>query len=257
MEIYLDIVVILNFLVDFLLILGANRLSGYPMGVKRAAAAALLGAAYAAGCVLPGFAFLGSTFWRLVSLGLMSMVAFGWDLSALRRGVLFIFLSMALGGIAMGLSNGGFWAMVMAAVMVCLMCILGFGGRPGQQQYVPVAITHNGRTVHLTALVDTGNTLRDPVSGKPVLVVDAQAAEKLLCLTEAQLQHPVDTLAAAASPGLRLIPFTAVGCSAGMLLGLRVQHLQINGKREDMIVAFAPQKIGQGKNYQALAGGTV
>jgi len=41
--------------VDFLLILGTNRLSGYPTGGIRAAGAATLGSVYAAFCLFPGF----------------------------------------------------------------------------------------------------------------------------------------------------------------------------------------------------------
>lgn len=257
MEIYLDIVVILNFLVDFFLILATNRISGHGPGIKKAALASILGAVYAAGCILPGFRFLSNILWRLISFAIMSLIAFGWDMSALRRGVLFIFLSLAMGGIAMGIGNGGFWAVVMAALLVCLLCRLGFGGRPGQQHYIPVTILHNGKTLHLTALVDTGNTLRDPVSGSGVLVVDADAAQKLLSLTQEQLIHPIETVASGKYPGLRLIPYSAVGQSAGMLLGLRVQQLYINSRQENMIVAFAPQRIGQGRAYQALAGGNI
>ncbi len=255
MEIYLDVVFILNFLVDFLLIMGTNRLSGHSLGAKRAAAAALLGAVYAVSCTLPGFRFLSSGLWRMVCLGLMAVLAFGWNPDALRRGVLFVFLSMALGGIALGLGNGGFWAIIMGALGVCLLCLLGFRGKPGQQQYIPVQITHRGKRLSLLALQDTGNTLRDPVSGDCVLVVDALAAEKLLGLTQQQLAHPVETLACSGYPGLRLIPYCAVGQNAGMLLGLRVEQLVVNGKKANMVVAFAPQKIGQGRPYQALAGG--
>lgn len=257
MEIFLDIVIILNFLVDFLLILGTNRISGCPLAMKRSAVAACVGAAYAAGCTLPGFHFLGNGLWRVVCLALMSVIAFGWHFDAFRRGVLFVFLSMALGGIALGLGNGGFWAIVMGAVGVCLLCMLGFRGKPGQQHYVPVYISHGGKSIQLMALQDTGNTLRDPVSGAAVLVVDADAAQKLLCLTQYQLMHPVETVVCGAYQGLRLIPYSAVGNSGGMLLGLRVEQLLINGKKENMIVAFAPQRIGRGKPYQALAGGIV
>ena len=103
MAVYLDLVVILNFLVDFLLLIGTNRLCGYPMKPARAAISALLGGVYAGACMLPGFRFLGNTLWRLVSLGIMSITAFGWNGGTARRSVLFIFLSMALGGIALGL----------------------------------------------------------------------------------------------------------------------------------------------------------
>lgn len=257
MKVYLDLVILLNFLVDYFLILGTNRLAGFAPGAKRAAGAAAMGAVYAAGCVLPGFAFLSNFFWRIVSFILMSVIAFGWGNGALRRGILFVFLSMALGGIALGLGNGGFWAIIMGALGVVILCVVGFCGRPGQQHFAPVIIRHGGRQIHLTALLDTGNTLRDPVSGTPVLVADVQAAEKLLDLTAQQLAHPVETLADRHNCGFRLIPYHAVGQPAGMLLGLRVEDVQINGKKENMIVAFTPQMIGQGKPYQALAGGMI
>lgn len=256
MEVYLDLLFLLNFLVDLLLLLGTNRLSGHPMGLKRAVAAALLGGVYAACCVMPGFSFLGNTLWRLVSLALMSVIAFGLSQSGLRRGVLFVFLSMALGGIAMGLGSGGFWSLVLSAGGVCFLCLVGFRGRAGAQRYVPICVHHRSQTVALTALVDTGNTLRDPVSGRPVLVVDAAAASKLLPLTREQLAHPVETLSTTKLPGLRLIPYSAVGQSAGLLLGIRADRVEVDGKEAEYIVALAPQNLGYGQ-YQALAGGAL
>ena len=65
MVIYLDLVMLLNFLVDFLLLLGTNRLSGFPAGGWRCALAALLGAVFSCGCLLPGMAFLGNLLWGL------------------------------------------------------------------------------------------------------------------------------------------------------------------------------------------------
>lgn len=257
MEIYRTIAVILSFLVHFFLILGTNRISGYGAGVPKAALAALLGTAYTALALLPDFRFLSSLPWRIVVLCMMSMIAFGWNVSACRRTVIFLLLTMAMSGLATGIEKGGFLTAFLAALMVSLLCRIGFGGRPGQKQYIPVTITHNGKTIHLTALVDTGNTLRDPLSGRPALVVDATVARQLLDLTDDQLLHPIETLTKLTVPGLRLIPYYTVGQSNGMLLGLRVQQLVVNGKREDMIVAFAPQKIGQGRAYQALAGGLV
>lgn len=255
MAVYLDLVMLLNFLVDLLLLLGTNRLAGHPPGGKRAAFAAVLGGVYAGACMLPGFSFLAGTLWRIVSLALMAVLAFGWDQSALRRGVLFVFLSMALGGVAVVLGSGGFWSLVLAAGLVCLLCLLGFRGRAGGHEYVPISITQGEKTVNLTALVDTGNTLRDPVSGRPVLVVDARVASKLVDLSDEQLSHPIETLAQGLFPGLRLIPYCAVGKPAGMLLGLSVDELKIDGKVSDSLVAFAPQRIGNG--YQALAGGVL
>lgn len=253
MAVYVDVLMLLNFAVDFCLLLGTNRLSGHPPGVGRAILAAAVGGVYGAACVLPGFAFLGKPSWRLISWSVISLIAFGISQSGLRRGILFLLLSMALGGIALCLNQGGFWSLVLAALGVCVLCLIGFRGRAGQQ-YVPVNITYAGRSVSLLALVDTGNTLRDPVSGRPVLVVEAAAAEKIMPVTPAELEHPLETMIARKQPQLRLIPYTAVGKTGSFLLAIRADSVTVNGKTLDYLVAFTPQNLGHGQ-YQALAGG--
>lgn len=254
-EMYLDLVVILNFLVDLFLILGTNRLSGFAPGTVRAMAGAGVGAAYAAACVIPGWQFLGRTACRLCALGVMSLVSFGRGAGALRRGILLSFLSMALGGIALGLGNGGFWAILLGALGVSIACVVGFYGRAGQQKFAAVTVFHGNRRLRLTALLDTGNTLCDPISGRPVMVIDGAYAGKLLDISPETLSDPATALAGLSNRQLRLIPYHAVGRDGGMLLGLRADRVEMDGKNVDMIVAFAPQRIGQGKPYQALAGG--
>lgn len=255
MHIYLDLVMLLNLLVDFLLILGTNRLCGYPLGVKRAFLAALLGSAYAGACMLPGFAFLGNFLWRTVSLGLMSCIAFGVTKSALRRGVVFTLLSMAMGGVALFLNSSGFWSVVISGAGICLLCALGFRSKLGAQSFVPVELTYGEKKIRLTALQDTGNTLRDPVTGADVLVVGADVAQKLTGLTRSQLRAPVEFLDAI--PGLRLIPYRTVGQGSGFLLALRLSDVKIGKRRGNTLVAFAPEGLHSEGAYQALTGGAV
>ena len=115
MVIYLDLVMGLNFLIDLLLILGTNRLCGFPAALGRSSAAAALGAVYAAGAMLPGFSFLRSTLWRLVFLSLMGMIAYGWNRSAWKRTGIFLLLSLALGGAAQGLNHRGIPTLLLSA----------------------------------------------------------------------------------------------------------------------------------------------
>lgn len=257
MEIYLDFVILLNFLVDFLLLLGTNRLSGFPPGTARCASSALLGAAYAAGCFLPGFAFLGSLLWRTVFLCLMGGLAFGCSLSAVKRSALFCMLSMALGGIALSMGRGDLPALILAAGAVWLLCRLSFDGRAGGSAYLPVTLRYGGNVLHLTALRDTGNTLRDPITGEQVLVISAAAAEKLTGLSQQALGSPLETLAKHPIPGLRLIPYRAVGQGGSLLLAMRLRDVTIGSRRHSAIVAFAPEGLGTNGMYQALAGGMV
>ena len=175
MVVYLDAFMGLNFLVDLCLLLGVNRLSGHPPGFPRAAAAAALGGGYAGMCLVPGFSFLGNGFWRGVSLGLMGWTAYGADRSGWRRSVLFVLLSMALGGIAVCFHAGGGGLALCAAV-------LGLLGRIGLKSFgkelVAVTVTYRGRTEQVMALVDTGNSLRDPITGESVTVFSLRIGER-------------------------------------------------------------------------------
>ena len=254
--VYADVVMGLNFLVDFLLLLGTDRLAGFPVAAGRAAAGAALGAVYSGVCLLPGFRFLGNWLWRTVFLCLMAVIAFGVNRSAVRRGLIFLVLSMALGGIALGMGRPDRTGVVLAAAGLWLVCRYGLR-TVGEQTYVPVELTHQGRTLKLLALRDTGNTLRDPLTGEQVLVAGADVAQELLGLTGEQLLHPVETLARGALPGLRLVPYRAVGQPGGMLLALRFPGAVIGKNRGDPLVACAPQELGKGEVYRMLTGGAV
>jgi len=253
MTVYLDLIILFNFLVDFLLLLGTNRLCGYPPSPGRAALAALLGGIYGGACVLPGFRFLGNIVWRLISLALMAVLAFGVSFSALRRGLVFSFLSMALGGIVVCMGRGGFWPVLAAAALLALICRFGFRGKLDTNSYVPVELHYGDKHIQLTALRDTGNTLRDPVTGASVLVVGADTARILTGLTMQQLENPMETIHII--PGLRLIPYRSVGQKGGLLLALRLKDVKIGNWKGSSLVAFAPQKLSVEGEYQALTGG--
>ena len=256
MTVYLDLVMGLNFLVDLLLLTGANRLAGYPAGMARAASAAALGGLYGGACLLPGFHFLGSLLWRGISLALMSLMAFGIGPGTLRRGILFSLLCMALGGLVLALGNGGGLSLLAAAAGVCLMCVLSCGAGIGARRFVSVQLICGGKRVELTALHDTGNTLRDPVTGERVIVAGPEAAKELFGLERKDLLDPARTLTCGILPGVRLIPYHSVGKTRGMLLGIRFRDARINGCPESVLVAFTPEELGQGA-FQALIGGAV
>ena len=253
--VYIDLVMILNFLVDILLLMGTNRLCGYSPQGRRCAIAATLGAIYAGACLIPGVSFLGNGLWRSVSFIAMSLIAFGKSVSALRRGMVFVVLSMALGGIALGMGSTGFLGVILGAVLVFLLCFAGFRDKIGSVRYVPVTLRYADQVMELTALEDTGNHLKDPVTGRSVLVIDGKQAENLTGLTREQLCQPVQTMLSAPIPGLRLIPYHTVGQPGGMLLALRIPEVQIGKWKGSSLVAFAPDRICVDGAYQALTGG--
>ena len=198
--------------------------------------------------------FLGGYFWYFISIGCISVIAFGLTVSGLYRGALFLLFRLALSGAAQG-NHTAWWPEAIAAAGIGAVCMIGI--RLGQRadRYVPVELQYAEKSLSLTALRDSGNTLRDPVTGNSVLVVGADAALKLTGLTRKQLQNPVESMGLL--PGLRLVPYRTVGQSGGLLLALQMKHVKIGSWQGSSLVAFAPEGLDEDGHYQALTGGAV
>ena len=252
MEVYMDLMMLLNGAVDLLLLVGTNRLTGFPTHWKRVVPAAVLGGCYSGVCLLREFRFLGDLLWRIVFLWIIAVMAFGWNRSLWKRCAVFILLTMTLGGVALTLGRPGILALILSGCALWLLCMLGFGEGIGKREYVTVSLTKDGRSCNVIALRDSGNTLRDPVTGEQVLVISGDIACQLTGLTRLQLCKPLETLSQNPGMGLRLIPFHSVGNHGGMMLGMRFSEVCIGSRRQSAVVAFAPEGIGEGEIHQAL-----
>ena len=259
MKVYLDLVVLLNFAVNYGLLRATAQLTGARAAPWRLGAGAGIGAVYAGACVLPGLGFLAGNLWRVVFLGLMVAAAFGFGRQQLRQGLLFLGLSLALGGLALCLQLRSFWALVLGAGFLVLLCRLFLRGGMGHAgQLVPVSITLGNKQVQLTALRDSGNTLSDPFSGQSVLVAQCDAAERLLPMQREQLRDPSQAMTTLRSraPAVkcRLVPYRAVG-AGGLLLAVQCDRVTIGGRPAGSLVAFAPDRLSAAGEYEALTGG--
>lgn len=234
----------LCFVINLLLILGTNRFADCG-GTEKAAAAAALAAGYYGVCLLPGGVFLRRFFWWGCCTAAVLAIAFGNDWY---RWCIFTVLNLALQSLLAVMGRGNIFPILVFSGVFCLL-----GGIRKLPERIPVAIAHGGRVLSLLALRDTGNILRDPVTGSSVLVIDADAAGKLTGLTLQELNNPIQTLTQSVVPGLRLIPFQAVGQSDGLLLAKQYKEVTVGRSKGTRLVAFAPQKLGD--SFQALAGG--
>ena len=233
--------------------MAANRLTGFSANLRRCAPAAGVGALYAAACLVWPLSGWQETITHILCLTVMAWIAYGISFSALRRGGVFVLLSMALGGVAQVLELGSFTGILMAAGALGGMAALGLLPQK-TGMILPVELRYRGKVIKLDALQDTGNCLRDPVTGQSVLIIGAGFARELTGLSLEQLRDPVQTMGAI--PGLRLIPYKTVGQGAGLLLGLKLEDVKIGKERGSRLVAFATEEFSDG-TYQALTGGVI
>lgn len=246
---------VLNFTVNFFLLMATNRLTDQPIVFWKTILASAIGGIYGSLCLLPEYRLLGNALWRLVVLWLMCFAAWGWGKGMLCNGVLFLLFHLALTGIAT-LKEGGIGRIIVTAAVLAVLCFALFQNRR-KGLLVPVELIYGNQKISFVALKDTGNTLRDPVTGQTVLVVDGEISQILTGMTQTQLEDPIKSMQTHLLPGLRLIPYHALGNSNGLLLAMRIPKVRIGSWQGSSIVAFAPHKFQNDGKFQALTGGNL
>lgn len=228
MVIYIDILLALNWWIDFLLLLGVRRAMGGGVRSWRLALGALVGALSCFVLFLPPMSVWLSLLIRLLAAALMVTVAFrrrSWQDWG-RRVILLFALSAGLAGLCGALYfflapqgfyvfNGVVYYSVPPLLLVALTVVC-YGllwlseqllrRRAPKEHLFRVRLTHEGRTVTFPCLYDSGNHLVEPFSGRPVLVVERGVAEELLPVPPSVEDMPAQT-------GWRLIPYDTLGGS--------------------------------------------
>ena len=231
-------------IVDILLLLASGQMVGDHPGSLRILIGALTSGLLTGLCMVLDLPFHSHILWRVCMLTVTALMTFGFHRSSFLASLLFLLLHLSLGNVS-GTDNF-MLSTILGAIGIALACTLV----KKRSQLVAVSLTYHGRTLKFTALRDTGNELRDPVTGKGVLVVSEAIARELTGLPHEALAYPVDNIALL--PGLRLIPYQTVG-NTGFLLAMRIADARIGNQQGSVIVAFSPQNLG--RNYQALTGG--
>lgn len=268
MTVYIDEVFLLNFIIDYLLLLSAARLAGEPFRRLRLVLGAFLGGLYAAAVFLPGGGFLSRPLCKLAAPVMMTLLAFGSSRRLLRVSLVFLGVSAAFGGgvLALQLFLGApavldLKTTLLAAAGCYLFLTLLFRrtARHGGGELAPARLELSGRTCRLTALVDTGNTLTDPHTGKAVMVAEGEKLKDLFppgtCPTAEELSDPAAALEKRKTDSCRwrLLPYRAVGVPWALLLAVKVDRAQVGGEDYGpILVALSPTPVSDGGGYSAL-----
>ena len=132
---------------------------------------------------------------------------------------------------------------------------------------VQLMISIDNKAIVLYALVDTGNSLHDPLTNMPVVVVEFSAIKEILPLEiinifEGGDENDLTSITNAISCSswfsrFRLIPFTSLGKEHGMLIGFRSDFIEIdkdNKKKgiSDVIVGIYNRTLSKNEKYRAL-----
>jgi len=170
--------------------------------------------------------------------------------------LIFYLISFAMGGITIGLMYFlGIWGVTqnsaiylggLGYIYILLGCIVtyfifymfsGFikGRLVKERTYADVKISMEGKEVMIKGMVDTGNFLKDPFTGKPVLIISATAAKQLLpsdLVEEAVKSEKGQIISdrlmnSSYANRIRPIPYQSIGEERGYLVGIRPDTVSI------------------------------
>lgn len=278
MVVYLDVLFAVNALMDGVTLLAAAALGGVRAGRIRWLAASALGGGYAVlAAVLPALSALPVRL--LAGVGLCA-AAFGGKPAFGRVCALYFVVAASFAGLAaaLGAATGrkllfgaGYYVSVpfrvlllAAAAGYALSGVLLRGDAlhgPLRREVERLTIRFDGREREVRLLHDTGNSLTEPASGRPAIVLGRAAADSLLGAQIGQAWAGTKDAAAclAALPPetasrFGLLPYRAVGVESGLLLYFRPDSVRrADGTMLDCVCAIGPDRIGQGA-YDGLIG---
>lgn len=230
MVIYIDILIAVNLIINYLLLSAVKHIVKAEGGKWRMPLSAAFGAAYSLVILLPPFSFLFSSFLKLSISAVMIAIAFRKTTFKiyLKRFICFYIISAVFGGgmyilyfffgsAIMEIGNGITYLKISAPVLVLfaggiyfLLRLLQrfFFRSASEKEILRIRITKNGKKTELFGLCDNGNRLYDRMENLPVIVCSKRAVETIIGEREKEFFGGNISLL---KPPYKLVPFNSVG----------------------------------------------
>lgn len=287
--IYLDVLLVLNLFIDFLLLMVTARILRQPHRRLRLVLGALFGSASSCLIFLPDLHPLVNFLIDTAAALLIIRIAFRWQnrMVYIKEVVVFFVVSALFGGIAYAVwyfiapsgfyvANGVVYYNVSPLTLVALTVISYFvitiydrvtHKKIAEGHDYRLLIDCGGGTASVRALYDTGHHVTDIFTGSPVAIVSLPSLlpylkEELRGTLSASLSNEFTapdkaSAAAAVQTHLRMIPYQTVS-GTGLLPAFRPDHVSLlgsQGRQADITGTFVAvcRVLGRGE-YEAIIG---
>lgn len=294
MEIYLDVLILENLVINYLILYATAKFSKLRTSTLRLFSGAIIGALYVGIIIIePGMRVFYTTLAKILLSFFIIAVTFSPRkvMSFIKTLVIFYISTFIFAGAALAFlffnEQGGFvrngivyvfgqskWSLMFFSLVTVGIIIKIFleviqSKFTRENLLIPVKISFDNRKIGFPALVDTGNSLKDPLTNIPVMVVEFKALEELLPIEikdifrnskEDDLNCVTSTISTSKwFSRFRLIPFSSLGKENGMLIGFKPDFIEIGEEEEkrdvkNVIVGIYNRSLSRNEKYKALLG---
>ena len=290
MTIYIDIIIVENLIMNYIILYATGLISKNKIYYLRIFFASLIGAIYVATQYISNLAIYSNTIIKIILSIIMVLIAFNpQDMKKMFKQLLLFYLTtFTFGGVATYLiyvlkpeniiiENGMFVGtyvlkvIFMGAILGSIILIISFkmskNKMTRKDMICQIKIKLNQKEKILNAIVDTGNMLKEPITGNPVIVVEKNALydlmpKEILNNTEYILggdfeKIPEDIKNEYISK-LKIIPFSSLGKQNGMLVGIKPEKVEVineeTEEKDNAIIGIYSKSLTKRGEYNALIG---
>lgn len=239
--VYLDVFFMINFIMDYMIILITSRIAKVKKKRIRQLAGAGCGALYSVIVIKPLTNHLFKiTLVNILIAAVMVLISFGFTsasvyiknvflvfvVSFTMSGIInYLYYSTVIGKYVRNVLSGNsnkvvnarkfILVSVLAYILLSAIVRIIFSVRKDMELYYDVKITFRGKSVVVRGLYDTGNGLTEPVSGKMVHIAEYKILKPLLEGDEK------------AKENIYVIPFHSIGEEDGIMYGIRMDEMVV------------------------------
>lgn len=127
-----------------------------------------------------------------------------------------------------------------------------------------VTLVHNGKSVDVKALYDTGNCLREPFTKRPVSICTGNAADILMEGHSEMVKNimSISETAVNLEEKIYVVPFVSVGNENGLIAAVEINSMRIHMKgktveKERPLIGFYGGKINGDSSYDLILNSAV
>lgn len=289
MYVYAEYLLIENLIINYIILYVTKRFTRTDTSNLRVFIAALIGALYTLIVLIPSFNFLANFLIKIIVSVLLIIVAFNpiklkklVKLFATFYTVSFVFAGASLALFYLTNSKiffgkGIFYIkefplkiLIVGIVVAWILFKITFqliqSKISKQNMYVSFTIKLQERKVKVLGLVDTGNSLKEPISNIPVIVVEFSAIKDILPVSIQTIftkynENNLNIISEIMSNSdehlnFRLIPFKSIGKENGMLLGFKPDEViledETKQKIQEIVIGIYNNHLTSDNDYSAL-----
>ncbi len=250
-ELYVDVLFLVNFMMDYILLLIVRRMLKCSATYGRVCVGALLGAALTCLIVILPVPYVVKFLFSYLFINTLMLVT-GLKIRKIKTLVKAVIL-LYIGTFLLGGILGYVRQYVRTGSFLFAMAILGYYAILGIWNFIShirrvedticqVELYYAGNVYEMRGLIDTGNHLCDPISGQPVSVLDGEKGTEILG----------DSI----PEGLRYIPYHSIGKENGMMAIFQIERMCVHRQEEcwleKPLLAISEEQISKTNEYQMI-----